>query len=415
MAKYENILVVCVDRDNDLGKKAHVRGPVIGRQDNLNSAAKLALADPADSDLNAMFAAVKKLDEIKPYFKNTELVTLTGVTKFGFESDKQINEQLDYVLEHFPADAFILVTDGAEDEQIIPILQSRAPIMSRQTIIVKQAKEVEGIFYSIKEALSDPEIGRIAFLIPGTVVLLWGVLFFLGMERLFIQTISLIVGFYLILKGTGIEQKIAYTISTLIKSISLQRVSFPFYITTIFVFIIGIYAAVLVFLQTPQENIFQQASSATEQIINFSSVAAVAFVLARSIDALQLKQAFLLRKYFLTTIAIALFWFIVDSGRRVIIGEPFAGIQFFATNVLISIIIAFAAYKVSEVLDVQNKITRLLVGLPVYDPKGKRIGKVEAISKQKRTIDYQNTQTKETQTVQKDKFVLKNGKVLLLA
>ena len=49
-------------------------------------------------------------------------------------TDKRINEQLDYVLDSFHADAFILVTDGAEDDQVIPILQSRAPIISKEII-----------------------------------------------------------------------------------------------------------------------------------------------------------------------------------------------------------------------------------------------------------------------------------------
>ena len=46
MAKdFENVLIICADRDNDLGKKADIAGPVIGRKANLNAAAKLALAE----------------------------------------------------------------------------------------------------------------------------------------------------------------------------------------------------------------------------------------------------------------------------------------------------------------------------------------------------------------------------------
>ena len=60
----DNLLVICVDRDNDLGKKAGVKGPVIGREKNLEAASKLALADPTESDANSIFAAVKKYDEV---------------------------------------------------------------------------------------------------------------------------------------------------------------------------------------------------------------------------------------------------------------------------------------------------------------------------------------------------------------
>jgi putative membrane protein len=86
----EKILVVCVDRDDDLGRKARVVGPVIGRKENLKAATKLALKDPGDTDVNCVFAAVRKFDEVAKKHQ-AELVTLTGHGKFGFESDKKIN------------------------------------------------------------------------------------------------------------------------------------------------------------------------------------------------------------------------------------------------------------------------------------------------------------------------------------
>ena len=46
MQRKEKILVLCVDRDNDLGDKAKVKGPVVGRDEILKAAGVLALADP---------------------------------------------------------------------------------------------------------------------------------------------------------------------------------------------------------------------------------------------------------------------------------------------------------------------------------------------------------------------------------
>ena len=60
------ILVICVDRDNDLYEKAHVSGPLIGREKNLDGATRLALADPEDPDSNAIFYSIKLLDQIIP-------------------------------------------------------------------------------------------------------------------------------------------------------------------------------------------------------------------------------------------------------------------------------------------------------------------------------------------------------------
>lgn len=413
MDKYKNVIVICVDRDNDLGKKANIQGPIIGRKENLNAAAKLAIVDPTDSDINSIFAAVKKYDEVKKQFSNIEVVTLTGAGKIGFECDRRIIEQLDSVLERFPADAFILVTDGAEDEQVMPILQGRAPIISKETVIVKQAAEVESTYYTIKEALKDPAIARIVFLIPGIIVILWGIVFFLGLEKFFYQIMSLIVGTYLILKGTGLEEKIVSTVVSVTKPISLQRVSFPFYLMTILIFLMGFYSSYLAYVSPANVSFIDKASATAEQIINFATISALSFVVGRSIDSIQLRKAFYLRKYFLSATAILILWFVLDSGRRVVIGEPYAGIEWFSFNIFISFIVAVIAYRISSVLDVRKKITKLLIGLPVYNREGRWIGKVESIQKNNRAIQYKDIKTKQNIQISGGKFVLRDGRILL--
>ena len=47
-------LVLTIDRDNDLGVKAGIRGPIIGRKATLTAALKLGIADPEESDTNAI-------------------------------------------------------------------------------------------------------------------------------------------------------------------------------------------------------------------------------------------------------------------------------------------------------------------------------------------------------------------------
>lgn len=413
LKNYDSVLILCIDRDNDFGKKAGVQGPIVGRKENLNAAAKLALADPNDSDANTVFAAVKKFDEVKTQFKNVQVATLTGAGKLGFESDRRINEQLDAVLENFPADAILLVTDGAEDDQVLPILQSRAPVISKETVIIKQAKEVESAYYSIKEALGDPDIARIVFLIPGIVILLWGILIYLEQEKLFFMGMIAVIGIFFILKGTGLEALIAKGVSSLTKSISLQRYSFSFYIGTIFVFLIGIFAAYVSFTSIENVSIIEKISGAFEQFMNFTALSALAFVAGRGLDTLQLKRAYYLRKYFLSAVAIALLWFLLDSSRRVVLGEPYASIEFFALNIFICFVVAVIAYKISNVLDIRRKITKLLVGLPVYDKYGKWVGKVSDISRGKNSLTYTDLKGKSAVEINREKFKLQEGKVLL--
>jgi len=137
------MLIICIDRDDDLGKKAKVKGPIIGKKACINAAASLGMADPADSDINAIFAAVKEYDEIRKEAVPCEVCVLTGNRNRGYKADKEIAKQLEAVIAKFDTKEVIFVSDGADDEQVLPIIESRVKISSVKTIIVKQTKELE--------------------------------------------------------------------------------------------------------------------------------------------------------------------------------------------------------------------------------------------------------------------------------
>lgn len=175
------VLVLAIDRDDDFGKKAGVRGPVIGRDACIDAALKLSLADPEDSDANVLYAAVKLYDELKEKgeFEDVEVALITGYPDVGVKSDLELQKQLEEVLKRFPADGVIPVTDGAEDEQIFPIITSRIPIISTRRVVVKQSESIETTYYILyrylKEILSDPEAAKIFFGLPGMILLIYGI------------------------------------------------------------------------------------------------------------------------------------------------------------------------------------------------------------------------------------------------
>jgi putative membrane protein len=54
-------LVLAIDRDDDFGKKAGVRGPIIGKGKCIDAALKLSLADPEDITQEKKQKMLKKL------------------------------------------------------------------------------------------------------------------------------------------------------------------------------------------------------------------------------------------------------------------------------------------------------------------------------------------------------------------
>ncbi len=397
-------LIVCVDRDNDLGRKAKIEGPIIGRDKNIKAAEKLALADPTESDANCLFAAVKKYDELKDRIQNLEIVTLTGHGKAGFKSDQKINEQLDMLEKKYKIDGFILVTDGAEDDQVLPILQSRAKILSKEVIIVRQAKPVESMYYTIRDALKDPYLARIVFGIPGAIALFYALTQLFNMQSLFIQGISFIVGFYLLMKGLGIELKMHAAYEKTLSMISPQRASFPIYVGSMFLLIFGLYTGFQnAFFGAAEQNALTTYIRALQSTYLFIAMAAILVFVGRIADSLQIKKAILLRKYALYAISTLTIWIILDSATLVFLRE--ADLNFFLFSVLISFAILLIAFKIFDALDITRKATKLLIGLPVYSASGQWLGKVVAIDRHKNLIMFSKDNTEDVNKESKFKLV----------
>ena len=153
----ERTLVLSVDRDDDIGWKAKIESPVVGRQECLKAADGLALADPEDSDVNAIFSAVKIYDELIAKGEEAVVAVIAGNHLHMIEGDRKIAATLDDVIKATQPTSCILVSDGAEDEFVVPIIQSRIPVASIRRLIVNQMPNLEGTYYILKKLLDDPK------------------------------------------------------------------------------------------------------------------------------------------------------------------------------------------------------------------------------------------------------------------
>ena len=190
-------LVLCVDRDNDLGVKTGIRGPLVGRDDALAAAMKLGLADPEDSDVNSLLTAISIYDELVKAGQPAEVAALTGDVRVGPVSDRILTEQLEEVLEEVkPARAY-LVSDGAEDESIFPMIASRVRVDHVRRVYVRQNPALESTWYLITRSWKDPKIRR-KFVVPlGLSLILFGALARLSPEAA-IPGLALLLGAYII-------------------------------------------------------------------------------------------------------------------------------------------------------------------------------------------------------------------------
>ena len=201
-------LVLNVDRDDDFGRKAKINSPIIGLKDNVKAGNELAMADPEDSDVNAIFAAISLYKQLADQKKDVEIATICGDINVGFKSDEILSEQLEEAINKTKVDNVILVTDGAEDDYILPIIQSRIKITSINRVSVKQSRELEDTYYRILKILNDEKVMK-QFVLPIALVLIvWAFFVLLNMTASGFGAILLTLGLYLLIRVFRWERKI---------------------------------------------------------------------------------------------------------------------------------------------------------------------------------------------------------------
>lgn len=232
-------LVLSVDRDDDIGWKAKVESPAIGRPACLRAANSLALADPEDSDVNAIFSAVKIYDELIAKGEDAVVAVVAGNHLHMIEGDRKIAASVDQVIAETKATECIIVSDGAEDEYVVPIIQSRIPVSSVHRVIVNQMPNLEGTYYILKKFFEDPKISRVVFIPLGLVMLLYAIAYVAGMPNAWTIIVAGVVGCWLLYKGFGFDEIVHGILDALRISLSRGRFSFVTYTASILLVIIG--------------------------------------------------------------------------------------------------------------------------------------------------------------------------------
>jgi len=221
-------LVVCIDRDDDLGRKASVAGPVVGRAALVDAAVRLATVDPEDSDANAIFATVSLLDELKGAGEEAEACILTGSPKVGILSDRRVADQFDHVLQQVHATSAYLVSDGAEDEYLFPILASRVKVDGVRRVYVRQNASIESTYYTIVRAMKDPKLRAKTILPVALVLLVLGIAAAGGVLLYGVIGLVILLGIYLIFWTFDIDEAFIDSIRSASSDIRQGSVAFGF-------------------------------------------------------------------------------------------------------------------------------------------------------------------------------------------
>ena len=197
------LLVICIDRDNDVGEKAGIVTPVVGRDACIEAAQRLALEDPEDADSNSMFAAIKTYEDLISKGYQVEVITVAGVKNRGVQADEKILSETRKVLEKFSANGAVIVSDGEDDESVIPVIQNVLPVVSVQRVVMKVSRSVEysyAVFGKYLKMLAyDSKYSKFFLGVPGILLLIGGVATVFGYTaEIFAVLVSILGGAFLI-------------------------------------------------------------------------------------------------------------------------------------------------------------------------------------------------------------------------
>ena len=197
------LLVICVDRDNDVGEKTGIQTPVIGRDSCIEAAQRLALEDPEDADSNSIFSAIKTYEDLISKGYQVEVVTIAGVKDRGVQADEKILAETRKVLEKFAANGAVIVSDGEDDESVIPVIQNVLPVVSVQRVVMKVSRSVEysyAVFGKyLKMIAYDSKYSKFFLGVPGSLLLIGGIAtVFDYTAEIFAVLVSILGGAFLI-------------------------------------------------------------------------------------------------------------------------------------------------------------------------------------------------------------------------
>lgn len=278
----EKLIILSVDRDDDIGQKTGIKGPIIGREAVLKAANKLGLADPEDTDFNALFEAIRIFDELKKTTKIIEIAAITGNKDRDIKAGFEISRQLDHILKNYKATGAVLVTDGSDDEQTAPLIQSRIPIKSVKRVIVKQADQLESTYFKVKdfidESLNNPKFASIVFGLPAIILIILG-LFGLAGSRY----VLLLLGAFFVIKWFKLEKHITGVSEELRSSLTKRRfAAFFVYILSGLIGVLGVYRGYIHMQGFVEKSLFEVVASFTSYSVFLLWIAVVVGWLGRS-------------------------------------------------------------------------------------------------------------------------------------
>lgn len=226
-------LVACLTRGTSVADP-----PVVGRSAVESLVTSLGVEDPEDSRVNCILEAIRVADDLDD---ETVLAVLSGPRE-PVGGERAIARQLDELVEAYDLDSAVVVVDSAENERLVPIVESRLPVDAVDRVVVRQARDIESTYYLLKQFLADEEL-RKTILVPIGVALLVFPALLLVFESIThsLGAIAAVVGLFLLYKGLRLSVYLTNLSNTITNALYAGQVSLVTYVVAGGLALVGIF------------------------------------------------------------------------------------------------------------------------------------------------------------------------------
>jgi len=278
-------LVLCVDRADDIGRTVGVSMPVDGWDAMQALVTEVGLADPEDSTVNCLLEALRVTRDLRNDDEEAVVAVVSGSGDSTVGADRSVASQIDELLDRHAPDSAIIVTDSADDERLIPIVESRLPVDSVDRVVVRQARDIESTYYLLKQFLADEEL-RSTVLVPlGVGLLLLPVLLVRFSLPVAFAGLASLLGAAVLYKGLAIDTYVARLPDRIQEALYSGQVSVVTYAVAGGLALVGAFLGVLA-VETSAEGVLVPVMQFAYSAIPWLALAALTASAGRLLDEL---------------------------------------------------------------------------------------------------------------------------------
>lgn len=281
-------LVLCVDRSDAIGRASGLQTPIVGWEAVRSLVIDVGLTDPEDTSVNTLLTGLQIARDIRDEGGDGALVAVvSGAGESMVSADRRIARQIEGLINDYDPSGAVIVIDSAQDEQVLPIIESRVPVDGVERVVVRQARDIESTYYLLKQFLADEEM-RQTILVPiGVTLLAFPLLVTQTSAEIAIATITAVIGIFLLYKGLGVDEYMSEVPGWTRRSLYSGRVSLITYVVAGGLAMVGLFAGFLGVsgLSGEVEGSFMLTMQFTFDSVPWIATAALVASMGRLMDA----------------------------------------------------------------------------------------------------------------------------------